>query len=378
MKVLLRKGHHSVYDDLVRFPPDGVEYVIPKFLTQSKSKVVDVLKKKIFQSYLKLFNKPHSIYVSCKGVNLIHACSGIMIKNKFPWIIDTEHVASFVGFEAGRLERVKSQVEDILSSKYCRKIMPWTNAAKTSILNGLDTKNFREKIETVYPAIHPVSVKKQRHDKINLLFISVRFYTKGGKEVLEAYELLGKKYDIGLTIISEIPRGVREKYPEVKWLNPRIPRDVVLKKYFSMADIFVLPSYMDTFGMVFLEAMSLGIPIVSTNVFAVPEIVGKAGLLIDVSKFSWYGKNCLFAWKSWDEFCNYVEKTNKQKIVNDLIEKLSLLIEDSSLRKKMGRNGKLKIEKGKFSIKERNKKLKRIYEEALKVSYEKDKCSTSM
>jgi len=34
-----------------------------------------------------------------------------MIKNKFPWVIDTEHAASFVGFEAGRLEKVRKQVE---------------------------------------------------------------------------------------------------------------------------------------------------------------------------------------------------------------------------------------------------------------------------
>jgi glycosyltransferase involved in cell wall biosynthesis len=116
---------------------------------------------------------------------------------------------------------------------------------------------------------------------------------------------------------------------------------------------------MDTFGIVFLDAMSAGLPLVGTDIFAVPEIIenGKNGFLIH-SPIRWHDENYL---------CNPQGGSKKDRIliVKQLVEKLSLLIEDSSLRRRMGRYGKRLVEKGKFSIKERNKKLERIYQEAL-------------
>jgi glycosyltransferase involved in cell wall biosynthesis len=122
---------------------------------------------------------------------------------------------------------------------------------------------------------------------------------------------------------------------------------------------------MDTFGMVYLEAMSAGIPIISTNVFAIPEIVGNAGLLVDVKNFSWYGDNYLFAWPSWKKFSDYCEKANKPKVVRSLVKNISLVIDDKKLRTQLGRAGIKETRSGKFSIKIRNKKLRRIYEEAI-------------
>ncbi|NJM20958.1 MAG: glycosyltransferase family 4 protein [Richelia sp. RM1_1_1] len=55
-----------------------------------------------------------------------------------------------------------------------------------------------------------------------------------------------------------------------------------IKKLYADADIFVLPSFQETFGIVFLEAMHYGLPIITTNVTAIPELVedGKNGLLV--------------------------------------------------------------------------------------------------
>jgi glycosyltransferase involved in cell wall biosynthesis len=52
--------------------------------------------------------------------------------------------------------------------------------------------------------------------------------------------------------------------------------------YYPALDVLVLPSHKETFGMVVIEAMSYGIPIVATNAGGVPEIVvdGVTGLLI--------------------------------------------------------------------------------------------------
>ena len=70
--------------------------------------------------------------------------------------------------------------------------------------------------------------------------------------------------------------------------------------------------------------------------------------------------------RSW-ESCKFNKITEKEeKVVKKLIKNTSKLIEDKDLREKMSKECLRVIKEGKFSIKERNKQLKRIYEETIK------------
>lgn len=55
-----------------------------------------------------------------------------------------------------------------------------------------------------------------------------------------------------------------------------VPREE-LAPYYRAADLFVLPSLAESFGLVLLEAMSCGLPIVATKVGGIPDIVDPAG-----------------------------------------------------------------------------------------------------
>jgi len=57
--------------------------------------------------------------------------------------------------------------------------------------------------------------------------------------------------------------------------------DSDLVHLYSAADAFVLPSFYEGFGLPALEAMSCGTPVVVSDVGALPEVVGGAGLLFD-------------------------------------------------------------------------------------------------
>jgi glycosyltransferase involved in cell wall biosynthesis len=59
-------------------------------------------------------------------------------------------------------------------------------------------------------------------------------------------------------------------------------REKILE-FFLIADVFALPSFVEGLPIALLEAMALGLPCISTNVYAIPEAIkhGETGLLVD-------------------------------------------------------------------------------------------------
>jgi glycosyltransferase involved in cell wall biosynthesis len=72
--------------------------------------------------------------------------------------------------------------------------------------------------------------------------------------------------------------GLGERISLLGWLGPAEKAEQLRR-----ADVFCLPSRQDSFGMVFIEAMAYGLPIVALRYGAIPDVVphGKAGLLVD-------------------------------------------------------------------------------------------------
>jgi glycosyltransferase involved in cell wall biosynthesis len=50
---------------------------------------------------------------------------------------------------------------------------------------------------------------------------------------------------------------------------------------YSMADVFVFPSFYEGFGVPPLEAMACGVPVITSNTSSLPEVVGDAAVMID-------------------------------------------------------------------------------------------------
>ena len=76
--------------------------------------------------------------------------------------------------------------------------------------------------------------------------------------------------------------AAQRAHPEVHFTGPL--EGVALAAHLAAADVFVFPSLTDTFGVVLLEAMACGVPVVTTNVGGLPEVVvhGESGFLHDV------------------------------------------------------------------------------------------------
>lgn len=65
-------------------------------------------------------------------------------------------------------------------------------------------------------------------------------------------------------------------------LNPRTQLEQLVEIY-NAADVTVFPSFYEGFGFPILESMACGTPVVTSDVFAMPEVAGNAGILVNPS-----------------------------------------------------------------------------------------------
>jgi len=121
-----------------------------------------------------------------------------------------------------------------------------------------------------------------------ILFVGRLEAKKNILGLLKAFDLLKKKYKVPHKLILGGPRGYGYEKIITPWRSRR--NDIIEKGYLTekekwlllqKADVFVLPSFYEGFGLPILEAQAAGCPVVTSNVSSLPEIAGQGALLVD-------------------------------------------------------------------------------------------------
>ncbi len=150
----------------------------------------------------------------------------------------------------------------------------------------------KSKIKVLYKGIdlsgYNFRLRKEYKDIINILFVKGGFENGGFYELVDAISIL-KEYPIKLTIVGprlidldKIKSYLIEKGLTNYEINgPMHPKKV--KTYFDKADIFCVPSHKEALGVANMEALASGIPVISTNIGGIPEVLdhGKCGWLVE-------------------------------------------------------------------------------------------------
>ncbi|MFT5193274.1 MAG: glycosyltransferase involved in cell wall biosynthesis [Candidatus Promineifilaceae bacterium] len=117
---------------------------------------------------------------------------------------------------------------------------------------------------------------------VNVLFIGQSFYRKGADILLEAWSQINHQFPHAkLKMVTQLPDNWNEKIANVEFVDSKWDR-AVIEQLYKEADIFVLPSRLETWGDVLLEAMAHGIPCIGVSGEAMGEIVvhEQTGLIV--------------------------------------------------------------------------------------------------
>lgn len=199
------------------------------------------------------------------------------------------------------------------------------------------------------PMINIGLIHNRCHKKeVSLLYIAqgVRFISKGALEVLESFKKLRENgYDVRLTMVTSF-NDIDQKLLEairnedgVTILDFKLSYSQMQELYAS-SSILLHPTSDDSCPLTILEAMKSGLPVITTRLYAIPEMVedGVNGFVTD-PKFWYFDKNNLPNPAVWNNKNKTILSTKTSKVLIDfLVNKISFLVSERSELERMSVN----------------------------------------
>lgn len=185
----------------------------------------------------------------------------------------------------------------------CKKVVTVSDFEKKEIDDHFSLP--QDLVNVVYnsynPNFHPVSDAnklKFYKEKFNLpdqfiLYLGNTHPNKNIRNVLKALSLLHDQHNEKIALVMpDIDKIFLHKIlTEIG--NPQLATSISLTGYvpnhelkyiYNLAELFLYPSFYESFGIPILEAMACGVPVITSNTTAMPEVAGESAIIVNPEK----------------------------------------------------------------------------------------------
>ena len=263
----------------------------------------NILRNKILRVLWEQFILP--IYIKRLKIDLLHSIHYTIPLFAGCKVVVTFHDMTFFLFPKKHIfiKRIFFKLFIYISSWRANRLIAVSNNTKKDIIKFMHINN--DKIDVVYEIIdsryHPIKNEsailkvKDKYKILNkfILYVGTLEPRKNIICLIQAYHnLLTKKLiNHQLVIVGKKGWYYQEIFNMVNKLGLNEGRQKIiftgyvpeeeLPFLYNAADVFVYPSLYEGFGIPPLEAMACGVPVISSDLSSLPEVIGEAGILIN-------------------------------------------------------------------------------------------------
>lgn len=238
-------------------------------------------------------------YIRRYGIEVFHLPNIMPLFIQYiPTVITVHDLAEhWVKKYSGSRQYYRKRIVSISSNKASR-IIAVSESTKRDLTNIAGTPP--DKIDVTYEAgtLGPIRFEENVDSVLRpyciqgeyILFVGKFLPHKNVARIIEAFTRLKREHDIPqrLVMVGKQDKhtasfmqlaenlGIRDEII----LTGYVP-DEELPYFYKGASLFVFPSLYEGFGLPVIDAMSCGIPVITSNVSSLPEVAGDAAILVD-------------------------------------------------------------------------------------------------
>lgn len=281
-KSIIRLGHNVDYVSII---PEGYDAKSREFIRLKAG----TIHSQVFRSLGKVLKNYDIVHLHIAS-ELLGCCIGYslrkLLKGDFKFIVQIHSAA------VHRVPRSHCELFSIFSCKFADLIISVSKFSQQNISKSYGIP--KSKIRVAYAGVEEPFLKAEIKNRVEavptLLFVGRLGgprEQKGADILLRALPSVLTEQNVKLKMVG--PGKVGPYLSLANKLNVGknvefigFVSDSKLLEHYLTSDIFVLPSRRESFGLVLAEAMATGLPVVSTRVGAIPEVVedGETGILV--------------------------------------------------------------------------------------------------
>ena len=282
----------------------------------------------------------------CPADAAVFAWNSLIVSG--PYVVEIDNPYAFTAYNALATGLYRAVIRSFLVQPRCLTLRCLSEAC----LDGV-RREFGEKVagkaEVAYPKIQPriqdarIQDMGPRSRGCRFLFVSTQFEIKGGEALIRAFRSVKEQVpDAELVLVTHLPGGLRRDVADIPGItvhDAAFTRAEIADIFLCACDVLVHPTYMDSFGMVVLEAMSCALPIIASNHYAIPEMVrhGTNGFLLDPPVSIWNGTRPTPLFSDVNKVRAAARRTDTEPFASEMAQAMVTLARDPELRRAFGR-----------------------------------------